>query len=487
MRCKICDYQLWTIRSRVCPECGSGFAPSDYDFNLNAVRFCCPHCEQQYFGTAANGHLDPIEFECVRCRRLVHMDEMVLLPREGIAERLTESAKVPWTDLSRRWFVTRWFPTLGLSLGAPGRLMKMLPEDASSGRALWFAFFNINFAVLLSVGVIFGFGIIMSIISGSGSGSGSGGGLGGLGMALLGVIIWLASSVVFLLIWAGIAQLICGPGSPKGGRYERAFQSVCYSSGAMALTAVPCLGMYIVPVALIWWTISLTLALRESHGVSGLRAFLGAAIPPGLVVGGVVTWFVVIIYSGVSAARSYSSGSHWSSFDDRKARIMSSTIGMASMQNGSRYPVHGLELLTSGWTQASEFQSFANATGNNPTYQGDDLGLYLNGTRSVRDAANALPAGVTAHRVADFVFTWHGFDSTTDGDLWVAVLAPRAGSRAAGQGMSWWVIEADGDVWEVAPMDRLQKLSDQNQIRSGHGLATLPDLDLVTDTQPATP
>ena len=88
MRCKTCDYPLWQIRDRKCPECGSAFRPSDFEFTLNSVRFCCPHCEQAYYGTGANGHISPRTFACVSCAKVIDMDEMVLLPAEGVKDEI---------------------------------------------------------------------------------------------------------------------------------------------------------------------------------------------------------------------------------------------------------------------------------------------------------------------------------------------------------------------------------------------------------------
>ena len=109
MRCKICDYRLWNLRSRVCPECGTPFKPSEFEFFLNSVQFCCLHCNQTYYGTGAKGHLVPAEFECVKCARQIHMDEMVLLPTEGIEEEQTKAHTMPWMERKKRGAVRAWF------------------------------------------------------------------------------------------------------------------------------------------------------------------------------------------------------------------------------------------------------------------------------------------------------------------------------------------------------------------------------------------
>jgi hypothetical protein len=80
MKCKQCGYSLWNLSTRKCPECGTYFKPSDYDLIPNSVRFCCPRCDQHYFGTSERGHLVPSSFNCVSCTQPIEMDQMVIRP-----------------------------------------------------------------------------------------------------------------------------------------------------------------------------------------------------------------------------------------------------------------------------------------------------------------------------------------------------------------------------------------------------------------------
>src|SRR4051812_39263898 len=104
MFCKTCNYALWNIPDRRCPECGTGFKPSDFRFVPGAVRFCCPHCSQAYYGTTAEGHLQPRSFLCVNCHQPVEMDATIVLPAEGVAEELTSAERMPWLDDSLGFF-----------------------------------------------------------------------------------------------------------------------------------------------------------------------------------------------------------------------------------------------------------------------------------------------------------------------------------------------------------------------------------------------
>ena len=114
MYCRNCDYSLWNIPGRQCPECGDAFLPSEYEFKPGAVKFCCPDCSQQYYGTSYKGHLRPNEFDCVECGRHLEMDEMTLLPAEGWDEHSVGSATSPWVR-PNKGLIKRWFCTVGWS------------------------------------------------------------------------------------------------------------------------------------------------------------------------------------------------------------------------------------------------------------------------------------------------------------------------------------------------------------------------------------
>ena len=124
MRCKNCDYALWNLKARQCPECGTPFRPSDYQFVPNSVRFCCPQCNQAYYGTRSNGHLEPAQFDCVSCGAPVHLDSMVLLPAEGVTEERTQADRMPWLEREKRP-IKAWFATVGQALITPPRLMQI--------------------------------------------------------------------------------------------------------------------------------------------------------------------------------------------------------------------------------------------------------------------------------------------------------------------------------------------------------------------------
>ncbi|MHC4108057.1 MAG: hypothetical protein ACYSTY_08235, partial [Planctomycetota bacterium] len=139
MRCRGCDYPLWNLKARACPECGSPFRPGDYEFVPQSVRFCCPHCDHPYFGTDAAGHVEPRAFQCLRCGRPVTIDEMVLRPGLGVAEELTSPDTMPWLDRRRRGRVRAWFQMIGRGLTAPSQVIAATPPDSPMFQAWIYA------------------------------------------------------------------------------------------------------------------------------------------------------------------------------------------------------------------------------------------------------------------------------------------------------------------------------------------------------------
>lgn len=489
MRCKSCDYPLWTIRARVCPECGSPFAPSDFEYTRNSVRFGCPHCDQSYFGTDERGHLTPRSFECVGCRRRIDMDEMVLLPREGVHERQTQVYHLPWSDKERGFF-SRFFGMIGWGMGRPGDIGRALPQTMTTTSALGYSMLINIVGKALGIGSIV---VLFTIMMMAGSQGGAAPLMGGVflfsmlavfGIAVLG---WL----VGVLLWGVLTHWFIGGVRREHVTVGRTIQVICLTSGPMILTAVPCLGYYGLQYAgLVWWMIAASIALRPLHGCSGARAAVATIAPPlialAVVIGLIVAWFYFIINTATMATAR--SGAMWAGIDQARANSVGNAITAEVSLLGGSYPSHGVEMLRHGTLTETDLFTSTNMVDSISARVIDvPLSRFQFEQQAVDDAVASLPAGVLAHRVGDVVFTWHGFTPATDGDLWVAVMAPPTGSGGATSGGSWWVIEADGDVTEVTTARRPSDLGAQNRLRAGHGLPALPDLETVTDHYPRFP
>jgi hypothetical protein len=248
MRCRECDYPLWNLKNRQCPECGSQFAPDRYDFRPNSVRFCCPHCDQAYYGTDARGHLEPSVFDCVTCGRHLSMNDMVLLPAEGLQEMHTRVASNRWLERHRTGRFKSWCSTIGQSLISPGQLMKGTPVESSMKQAWWF--FTVTMVAILVVSFIpaacfmVGFPFLLSS-SGSAPAGGPGPGLlAGMmaGMTAVIFVIVVPAMLLFVVVWGLVAHGLLTLGGSGHETIRRTFQALCYSSGAYVTSVIPCLG-----------------------------------------------------------------------------------------------------------------------------------------------------------------------------------------------------------------------------------------------------
>ncbi|MCA9281489.1 MAG: hypothetical protein KDA30_05580, partial [Phycisphaerales bacterium] len=244
--------------------------------------------------------------------------------------------------------------------------------------------------------------------------------------------------------------------------------------------------------ATIWWVVSSVLAMHALHGCGGLRATIATIAPPLVLVAAMVGFFVFAVFGAVATARTAATAAMVQATarsDEFSAMALAGTVSSYRLQQrGGQFPVHGVELMGGGALNAATMVS-----GGDPAREygakvnGHALGEFAFDPALVREAIDALPSGVIAHRVGDFVFTWHGITPSTDPNLWIAVMVPPPSNVGPfGSSTTWWAVEADGDVTEVPLSTRQADLAAQNRMRAGYGLAPLPDLETVLDDQPAT-
>ena len=273
MRCLQCDYSLWNLKARQCPECGAQVTPSAYEFVPNSVRFCCPHCEQAYYGVGAGGLLEPDVFDCVQCGRHITLDEMVLSPAEGIADHQTEVGSNPWLERDRTGRFKGWCATIGQSLVSPNRLAQGTAENSSVWEAWWFAIVTsaVTFAVSLVPAMCFALAMPLFMPQGVGPAVAPPAGLFAAIMAgavTFGLVIGFVVALVFAGLWALVTHLLLRMSGSGHGPLRVTVQSILYSSGTIVVSIIPCVGN----VAMFWWIVSAVLMVKESHGVSGVRA-----------------------------------------------------------------------------------------------------------------------------------------------------------------------------------------------------------------------
>lgn len=309
MRCKGCGYSLFNHRGRTCPECGTSFAPADFEFRPNAVEFCCPGCMQPYYGTDARGLPEPRAFACVSCGAACDLGTMVLRPAPGVREDEAELNRVPWEDRSLAWR-RRFLRTVGDAMVRPSRLGAAIAGSQGGGAARFLLTVALVAAVptALAVLVFTGF-LTMGAVPPGSTMSAASARNDLLAIALgcaAGVAAAVAAVLAGVLAVAGLATLvlrIAGVDAP----WRRTWPTFAYTAAPLVVCAVPCLGPYCgVYVAGVWWLVAAGIALGSSCRASVGRAIAAVVIPAvavlGLATSGVVLFVVMPAASAVKAA-----------------------------------------------------------------------------------------------------------------------------------------------------------------------------------------
>lgn len=491
MNCRACRYPLWRIRDRRCPECGTPFSPADFDFVRFAVRFRCPHCGQEYYGDGERGRLVPEEFDCVGCARRVSMAEMVVEPAAGVEEKQTRTRAVPWLERDQLGLGRAFVRTIGMSMFMPGELASRLPraadEGGNAGEPAPMLGPALRFMLLTQAAVwavaavplwaVLGFRVVARA-------SGRGGSLGPEVGALLvvyaaGLLGTLAAGFVFALI-GHLLLRITGRRAGQGG-LRRTLTAMAYSSGANALTAVPCFGAYF---GWVWWVGSATAMLAYIHPVRPWRAAVAVVGPVAslaVLVAGLYAWSVFTLMS--QGAASAASAAAVGSGPGSRATAVGSAMLKYAAAHGD-WPGHVAELLADGTLPVGSLTGpgdGASATTPADVRLGDLTGakFALASPERRAGAARAAVASVApssaAYRVGDFVVCVHaGQPVVTGPDLWLVIASPDPDVPGNSPPPDYLVTKSDGGTVRIAAADFDGWFAVQNYARLGYGLPPLP-------------
>ncbi len=479
MRCRTCEYSLWGIRERVCPECGSAFSPSEYEFRPRAVAFECPSCGQDYYGTGPRGALVPAAFDCVRCGERCAMDAMVLRPAAGVDEEDTDLSRLqnPWERRREIGRVRAWLRTVGASFVSPARLIARTEPNGSVSAALWFAVGTLAISMTLMMSV---YAFIMIGV-----------GVAGIGLPILpATVVFFTVGVLgillILLAWSVSAHVFFRVTGGAGHGFRRSCQCVCYSSGVNMSSAVPMLGIFLAPIAWAWWGIAAMVMFRRGQNVSWGRAATAGLVPPILALGGVAASLVWLYSNSLGAG-----GMNAWIYVRTETETMTSAVA-ASMRAGALG--HASELISDGALTPGDFVISGSTTSAGAVLVGVISLEELSGLdaiaqrRLARDASAALPVGVAAHRVGDFVFTHHGVDlsDAAHAGVWIVIASPDPDvDHGAVEWDALWAGNADGSIDILFTETMSYVLEAQNELRESLGLPALPDPATVTHSAPA--
>jgi len=479
MRCRTCDYPLWNLPARQCPECGTAFLPSAYEFKVGFVRFNCPHCAQSYYGTDERGHLEPRGFDCVSCGRAVTMDEMVLLPSEGVQDEQTHLREpVPWLVREKIGFFRGWIKTVFAGMGAAGKLARSLPQDSRARQALWFAALTLIVSALVAATAFIGFFSLTGGFSAARAVSDMG------TAALVVTALRLASLLVWGVCVHGLLRLL----GVSHARLGRTFQYLCYTCGPCVIVMIPCLGLYVFWIGDIWWIISAAVMLSVGYGVSGWKTTIATLVLPLLAVCGAIVAIFIGVNRTMNAVSSLAPPPNPAS-----AAVVASAMRDQDLCRAGAAPTHGAALVVSGTIGVAELIAEGSESTDETVRIGttalvDFLALDPDAQKKVADEASAaLPAKVVAHRLGDVVFTYHGLDAKNPQHavLWSFVMWPDPEANDAPP-ESVMIGQVDGRTFSLSASSMPTVLPIQNAQRSRAGLPRLPEPAAVTHDTPAT-
>ncbi len=480
MRCRTCNYRLWNLESRRCPECGSPFLPSDFDFAPGSVQFCCPHCKQSYYATDSEGHLVPRDFDCVQCGNHIEMDEMILLPTEGLEEEQTDAPYHPWLDRRKVGRFKGWLSTIWLAMTGPVRLMQLAPKERSTGQAWWFAIITNVLAVSVGFGPFLLLPLLMTM--GGGPQIGFWRLVGALPKFALVAVILICAGLLAIVLWGLLAHGLLRLTGRTSGPLSRTLEAICYSSGANIATGVPCLGYYF---GWIWWCISAVFTLKTTHKVSGGRAALAALLPPGLLIVSAIALWVYVMFGAMSSPNLYSMGNI--AAPRGETQIIVDALILHAEENADQLPTHAIELVVQcrviAWNLTlGGSHTFLDAVPvGGTTLEAFTLASSTRQTAIMNAAVKALPEDVIAHRLGDFVFTFHGIDMKNgDPDLWIVIASPDPQENPDPRLFGDLVVGRLDGSCETIPREEFQaELVSQNALRAEHGLPPLPSPETV--------
>lgn len=491
MHCKTCEYPLWNIAPRTCPECGEPFLPSQFEFRRGTVQFQCPHCRQPHFGLGEGGHLEPQAFACGGCGRVIHEDETILLPADGLTDEDTQVRRLPWIERERLGTLRALWAMAKTTIMAPQSISRGLPDPPRPGPAWRYAVAVTFVSAVISVVpllllyggmAIFAFGPISVLFIL----------LGWLAVGALAVI----GIMLLVLLWTLVTHAVLRISGPTARGFAGTFEVMHYSAGVQAINAIPCVGQFIGSLVLIWWAVVAIVVLKSSQKVSGLRAAAAVLTVPLVVIAvsvplGIYAFNTLRAAANAAIAQAQAAQGAPSASRPDAIDAVASAMRDYALQGDGKGPPHVTKLFASGALRAEDVLA-RGSKGTIPTTQagGAVLIIYEIGEPALKsDSANLavmmMGPDAVAYRVGDHLFCDRGIDyRAADPRLWTVIRSfdpdhnPTPDTFFAAGRVDGTVVEfSSAEAFELA-------LREQNELRAANGLKPLPDPATITANAP---
>jgi hypothetical protein len=397
------------------------------------------------------------------------MDEMILLPGEGVAEESTKGDSMPWLERREgRGRLKAWFAMFSRVFSNPASLIALVPGDRPSSESLLFGL-SVLVPCFLVNGSVFAVSGLTSVLVGS-SLSGVTGDLLSIVvnvlmlalLVLLGVLVQACAAHLTILLTGGTTQ-----------PFRRTVECLCYASPTAFFAAFPCLGFLLAPIMLTWWYVSSAQMLGQVHKASMKRAATGVLIIP---VG------LVLLFAGSMLVNAWSlkrtpGTFRWSSSVTTSPEQKFAAALMNYRSLHGQFPTHPLDLaadLKMTLPLLSPYTSLDAAKVGDTTLatMGD-----LMTTEQIAALVRTLPPSPTP-AAGDVTLLCPGLaTATSPSTLWVACVRGPA-STAPVPGFTFTsatLVLADGSL---APAPNLEgaDFTEQQLLRQSLGLAPLPPL-----------
>ncbi len=461
MHCHNCQYPLWNLSSRTCPECGASFTLQDFLFLRDSARIHCQHCPHTYTAPAESGSLlralpsppwapakegPPLPPLCPQCNGLHDLDTLVVTPADPDAIAVPAAGINPWI-----WrelpLIKRWYRTLALAFtrlefvtdGTPARganlasfIFALVTTTLAIGAAA------VPFVVILGVKSLRAAAIFIAVVP-----------LIAIGFTLLAAV------------WSFCAHaILSATGSLRGDRWLT-FRSMCYGASGLVFAAIPCFGAIVAAIA---WPIHAAAMVRRSQRVSWARALL--ALMPFMVL-------VVAITTYIDDEHVYH---RWAATfaplpppPPPVIEQLADALRIYYADNNT-YPDHPARLLWTGDAWPEHFAPDANRmvhVGNLTATEAfaADLDMLEHNLQIELSAGRA--------NIGDTLFCTRGLEPHADRtDLWLLITTPELNGP---RGTAPITIRLAGSTVVLAPDQFETAREAQNQLRQSLGLPPIPD------------